>query len=221
MKFLRFVALVLALLVPSSAGASTILFQINGGRAVFGQVPFQAGDALGGNGFLRDGTARLVSGPLVSLDVDSINGLTTYAYGAGLLELAMTLTEGGSDVTGSFSAPTEAFSFVVCEGCDRRGNANAPDFVIPLGPGLFDANVADFFHIDPHTLGGFVRFGLEDIDGGPLSDRRVGFDHGGFALIAIEVRDIPEPSLLLALSLGAAAIFGRRGISRARTSARR
>jgi hypothetical protein len=239
MKILRAVAVVSALLVPSTVGADTISFFVKEGitnemSAAFGLVPFEVSDGtlrerFGSFGnrpvILSGGSVELVSGALLDQDVDAVNGRTTYSYGAGLLQLTMRVNGccgGMPDVVGTFVAETLPFSIVVCEGCDLLfGGGTARDFDIPFGAGLFSADLASFLHIDPHTLGGFIDFGLEDIDGDPLSNRRIGFDHRGHAVLEIEVQDVPEPASALLLLAAAAATCARRGISRVRTSASR
>ena len=79
---------------------------------------------------------------------------------------------------------------------------------------MFDANLAQFLRIDPHTIGGFIDFGLEEINGGPLSDKRTGWDHRGFARMEIEAV-APEPALSLLMLLGGAGWLARRKFRRA------
>ena len=222
--------LLCALLYPTPG--ETIPLYVSAGSdlpVTFGLVPFEVDDKLHDfqdsfselhdSFWLESGWAHLQSGPLVDLEQFS-NGFdyTRYSYGPGILELSLTVRDGDT-VTGTFSAPTKGFSIVVCEGCDgMSGNGAADDFEISLGEGTFDPALAAFLHIERETFGGYINFGLEDIDGGPLDERRGGFDHRGLALMDIYVSTVPEPSLLLMLAAGVAAISARRGISRARTS---
>jgi hypothetical protein len=153
-----------------------------------------------------------------------VNGLTTYQYGAGTLTLEISgHRDDGFTAAGTAVFLTQPFAFTVCEGCDTLfGGGNAADFEIELGAGQFDPALAALLRIRQLAFGGSIDFGLEDIDGDPSSNLRVGFDHRGFANLEIDAVAIPEPAaLLLFLTGGAAAIFGRRGISRVRTSAHR
>ena len=215
MKFLRVCAVVSALLVPSAAGADTISFLINQdqfGLLVFGQIPFHEYGPIIPNKW-GQGFADLVSGPLVNLDI-GVDGWTTYTYAAGVLNLDLSLDRGSLHETGSFSAPTMPFSFKVCDGCGFSAGY-VPDFDILLGPGLFDSNLAALLQIDPHSLGGFLHFGLEDVTGDPLSEKRLGFEHGGWTTLVIEVRAVPEPALSMLMLLGAASWLARRTFRRA------
>jgi hypothetical protein len=231
MYFLRSLAVVtasiVALLTPARAGADPLLQFLVGGPEVsaeFGLVPFQVDDRIRndfGNSF--DQLFHLSSGPLLDLDVDAVNGFTTYSYGPGTLTFSLTLEDADLNlVSGTFTAVTLPFHFTVCEGCDTLfGDSNADDFEIEFGSGVFDAAFAHAMGFPRTGHSGVIDFGLEDIDGGPASNVRTGFDHRGAFPLRLDVAEVPEPSLLVALSLGAAAIFGRRGIARARTSGRR
>ena len=195
MRTVLSVVLAAVLLAPNYSVASDISFIVSGGELAvsFGLAPFQVSDDVEANDFFVFGSARLVSGPLLNIVVDAVNGFTDYAYGAGTLELTLSGSdENGEPVEGTFLAPTEPFSFLVCEGCDVLfGGGLADDFAIGLGQGLFDAPLAKLFGVARQTLGGFIDFGLEDIDGGPLDDSRRGFDHRGFANLIISARRIP------------------------------
>ena len=181
----------------------------------FGLVPFDAGGGLESDLFpFNSGTAVLVSGPLVDMDVDAINGLTTYSYGPGTLDLMMSVDDGkGNTVEGAFAASTGSFSFTVCEGCDTLFDGGlANDFFIALGPGLFDAALAHALHVLPQTGGGSIDFGLEDITGGPDSVSRFAADHRGYMPLTIDTAPapVPEPGLLLLMGLSGAAVALRR-----------
>ena len=207
------VAAAAVLLTPARANADLFFFISGGELAVeFGLLPFQVDDDLH-DSFSTVGSANLLSGPLLDLDVDAINGLTKYSYGPGTLTLALTLeAPDQTDVTGTFTAVTSPFEFTVCEGCDVLfGNGRADDFEIAFGSGEFDAVFAQAmgFARTGHT--GFIDFGLEDIDGGPASDLRTGFDHRGLAPLTINVVEAPEPaSAWLVLTAGAAWLVRRR-----------
>ena len=163
------------------------------------------------DGITEIGTADLVSGPLLNIQVDDVNGLTTYSYGAGTLALTLTVDdENGNPVQGTFLGSTLPFSFIVCEGCDSVfGGGLADDFEIMLGNGLFDGPIADALGVRRKTGGGFIDFGLEAIDGDPDSQSRRGFDHRGFANLEIDAVEAPEPGLL-ALGFVAAAGWAAR-----------
>ena len=158
----------------------------------------------------KSGRPSLVSGPLLNLQVDDVNGVTFYSYGAGTLALTLTVDdEHGNPVEGTFLGTTLPFSFVVCEGCDSLfGGGLSDDFEIMLGEGLFDAAVAKALGVNRHTSGGFIDFGLEAIDGDPDSESRRGFDHRGFAALEIDAVEAPEPAMLV-LGLVAAAGWPR------------
>lgn len=241
MRRLLVAAVAVLLVTPSAARAEIMRFHVTGFAGelsvIFGQVPFQLDDHLlreaGFAGFpfpgfqFDGGLAFLESGPLLDLEQFSSpsgdRNLTRYTYGPGTLALSLTVSAshgGVAPVSGAFLAPTDGFSLVVCEECDTLfGGGNAADFHIRFGPGLFDAAFAEFMNIKRETGFGFIDFGLEAIGGSPLDERRIGFDHRGFANLEIGVV-VPEPAPLV-LALTAAAIFWRRGTSRARTSAPR
>jgi len=240
MPILRFVAVaavaaVTIVAAPTPSTADTLFFRVTDGelRVEFGLQPFQLSSEADGDAVLVYGSvfaffdsafATLASGPLVGLDVDAVNGLTTYQYGAGTLTLQISgHRDDGFTAAGTAMFVTQPFTFTVCEGCDAMsGGGNAADFEIELGAGQFDPALAALLRIRRLAFGGSIDFGLEDIDGDPSSNVRVGFDHRGFANLEIDAVAIPEPAaLLLFLTGGAAAIFGRRGISRVRTSAHR
>jgi len=202
------------LFTPTSSVADTLSFIVSGPELPvdFGLVPFTMSEALREPPFHEIGTADLVSGPLLDLDVDVANGLTTYSYGAGTLALTLTVEDDHFNlVQGTFLAPTLPFSFTVCEGCDSLfGGGDAEDFAIALGNGLFDAAVAKALGVSPHTIGGFIDFGLEDIDGAPDSQSRRGFDHRGLAVLEIEAQDVPEPGTIILGLVAAAGLAARR-----------
>jgi hypothetical protein len=111
-------------------------------------------------------------------------------------------------------AVTDPFSFSVCEGCDVLfGGGQADDLEIMFA-GLFDANIAHALGVAPQA-GGFINFGLEDIDGGPLDNVRIGFDHRGYAELEISTVEAPEPGLLLLMMAGGAGWMARRKARRA------
>ena len=114
------------LFTPTSSVADTISVLVKdaccGELAVsFGLVPFQVDGVfeIHGDSEIFGGSAHLVSGPLLDLDVDVANGLTTYSYGAGTLALTLEVEdEHFNRFDGSFLGTTSPFSFTVCEGCD-------------------------------------------------------------------------------------------------------
>jgi hypothetical protein len=196
------------LITPTSSAANPLSFFVSGGEleVEFGLISFNVSDALRDDQFSEIGTANLVSGPLLNLQVDDVNGLTTYSYGAGTLALSLTVNdEHGNPVQGTFLGSTLPFSFVVCEGCDQLfGGGTADDFEIVLGNGVFDGPIANALGVLPNTSGGFIDFGLEDINGDPDSPSRTGFDHRGYAVLEIDAAEVPEPGMLV-LGLVAAA----------------
>jgi len=202
------------LLIPSSSAAAPLSFKVSGGElgVTFGLDTFTVSDQLReDDGVTEIGTADLVSGPLLNIQVDDVNGSTTYSYGVGTL--ALTLTVEGVD--GTFSGSTLPFSFVVCEGCDSLfGGGLSNDFEIMLGEGLFDAAVAKALGVNRQTSGGFIDFGLEAIDGDPDSESRRGLDHRGFANLQIDAVEAPEPGTLVLGLIAAAGLAARRGRAR-------
>ena len=202
------------LLTPSSSAAAPLSFKVSGGElgVTFGLDTFTVSDQLReDDGVTEIGTADLVSGPLLNIQVDDVNGSTTYSYGVGTL--ALTLTVEGVD--GTFSGSTLPFSFVVCEGCDSLfGGGLSNDFEIMLGEGLFDAAVAKALGVNRQTSGGFIDFGLEAIDGDPDSESRRGLDHRGFANLQIDAVEAPEPGTLVLGLIAAAGLAARRGRAR-------
>lgn len=222
------VAVVAVLLVPLPAVAGSFHFLVSDGdlSVAFGLTPFTVAAGLRPENanpvpFSFDGAAELVSGPLLDMTVD--DGLTSYSYGAGTLTLTLSVDDDhGHQASGHATFATLPFQIVVCEGCDPLfDGSEAEDFTIDLGAGLFDASLAHVLGIRQHAGGGSIDFGLEDIGGDPDSQRRVGFDHRGYAPLAIIVQEVPEPSFLLLLVTAATATFARRGTSRARTSGTR
>lgn len=202
------------LFTPIYSAAAPLSFKVSGGElgVSFGLDTFTVSDQLReDDGVTEIGTADLVSGPLLNIQVDDVNGSTTYSYGVGTL--ALTLTVEGVD--GTFSGSTLPFSFVVCEGCDSLfGGGLSNDFEIMLGEGLFDAAVAKALGVNRHTSGGFIDFGLEAIDGDPDSESRRGFDHRGFANLQIDAVEAPEPGTLVLGLIAAAGLAARRGRAR-------
>jgi hypothetical protein len=169
-----------------------------------------------------DGSFDLVSGSLT--DFDSDPGFTSYTYAPGLLtmQLHMFNPGDGPDVDGVFTAPVLGFSIDVtelreCEEDEEADDCEDPDFpgstsdvLIPLGPGTFDRNIARVLGIREKAFFTDLRFiGLEGIDGGPDSQERRGFEHGGNTVLTIDTFDVPEPGLL-ALGLAAAAMRATR-----------
>ena len=207
---------------PATAG--TLFFQVTGGNEVavdFGTVSFALSENADGDlfevapsffAFFDSVFVTLVS-PFVDQDVDAVNGLTTYSYGAGTVTLDIAAhRDDGESATGQAILPTLPFSFTVCEGCDSvSGNGSANDFEIRFGNGLVDPQLAALLRIRPQLGPGVIDFGLEDIDGGPNSDIRTGFDHRGAFPMQIEVVEAPEPaSAWLMLTAGGALFLRRR-----------
>ena len=216
MRSLLATALAAVLLVPASGAADPLKFYVTEGEleVSFGLSPFTtSGDVVAGSSNI--GSASLVSGPL--LDIDAGAGFTDYSYGAGTLVLSLTVEDihdPSNSVTGNYVAVTDPFSFSVCEGCDVMfGGGNARDFEIRFA-GLFDANLAHALGVAP-LADGLINFGLEDIDGGPLDNVRIGFDHRGYAELKIDTVEAPEPGLLLLMMAGGAGWMARRKSRRA------
>ena len=219
MRTLLATALAAILFAPASGAAAPLSFIVGGVElgVTFGLAPFSMLEQLSDDSFSPLGSASLVSGPLLDLDVDAVNGFTTYSYGAGTLALILTVDdEHGNPVTGNFVADTLPFSFVVCEGCDSLfGGGTANDFEIQFA-GLFDDAIAHALGVLPQADGS-IDFGLEAINGDPSDDLRSGFDHRGQTKLELEVAtaDVPEPGLLLLLMAGGAGWMARRKPRRA------
>jgi hypothetical protein len=212
MRLITSLVVAVALLLPSSAVSDTLSFVVSGGDlgVSFGLGPFSMSDDLRDEFFNDVGSASLLSGPLLDIDVDEDNGFTSYSFGPGILTLTLTL-EGldGNDVDGTFLAHTLPFSFTVCEGCDSLfGGGHADDFAIDF-EGRFDGAFAKALGIG-RGAGGSIDFGLEDINGDPNSVSRRGFDHRGYAPLVIETTPVPEPGLLLLSATAAGAWMVRR-----------
>jgi hypothetical protein len=208
---------------PSAAAAapfSTWSFFVTNLAADFGLVPFQISaplveDLVPVDWFtFGSGSFDLVSGSLTDLTVDGLG--THYSYGPGTVTIALSGSdENGTPVAGTLTAPTLPFSFTVCEGCDSLfGGGLSDDFGIDFGPGLLDLAFAEALHVSPDVDIEFIALGLEDIDGGPGSVSRTGFDHRGRTDLDISVTEVPEPSLLLLGAISATALALRRRRSR-------
>jgi hypothetical protein len=228
LRYLAFVAL-FVVATPSMSAGDTLSFKVSGAGELlvtFGLDPFELAENAEGEAvlvfdpfiyaFFDSVVVTLVSGPLVDLDVDAVNGLTTYQYGAGTLTLDISAhRDDGLTAAGTALFPTRPFSFTVCEGCDTLfGGGKADDFEIALDPGVFDPALAALLGIHEETLGGTIDFGLEDISGDPASERRVAADHRGLSNLRIETREVPEPAALLLAIAGAGALLARRRTGR-------
>jgi hypothetical protein len=114
---------------------------------------------------------------------------------------------GGAFDAGSFSAPLERLTIDAGEGADGSVSAT-----YVLGPGLFDAALANALGIGRHSLGGTVFSGLILTDGGNrpgvagTSDTPERQAWDGFADVSIPV---PEPATTALLLAGVAAAATR------------
>ena len=219
MKTLRLVAVVASLLlIPAISSAGVISYEISDGgelQVAFGQLPVQiSANAEGDTG---QGSFEFQSGPLTSFSTGG--GFSSYSYGAGLLTMQLTIfNPSGPDVFGTFTAATLPFSIDVIEPeeCEAEEEeceeefAQAFDFFISLGPGLFDPELAKVLGIRSETLGGGMPLGLEDILGDAGDQRRFGFEHGGGVVLDIVTEEVPEPGLAILLLTGATWMAHRR-----------
>lgn len=200
---------------PAICVADVLTLTVTDGElsVLFGLDPFRLSSPFTANGLDVEGTVTIVSGSLLSQSVDVPNGLTSYAYGPGLLTLdGSGHTDDGTFLSGHFVAATEPFQIVVREGADMLfGGGLADDFAIGLGSGLFDPALAQLLRVQRHTSGGSIVLGLEAIDGDPDTRQRQGFDHRGFAELEIGTTSVPEPTLL---GLGLTSAIGWMALQR-------
>ena len=84
----------------------------------------------------------------------------------------------GTPRAGTFTATTLPFEITVREDAGDIDGAPAFDFEIGLGDGLFDPDLAALFNVLPMTSGGGIGFGLEGIEGDPMT-RPARIDHRG------------------------------------------
>ena len=191
-----------ALFAPSICVAGVLTFRVQ--DALHGELPVSFGldpfrlsaDATGLDVDLQ-GTVNIVSGPLISQTVDPSTGYTTYVYGVGVLTLEGSgSADDGTDVTGSFTAPTEMLEFIVEEGTDDIFGGGRASVQIFLMAGLFDPALAKLLHVQRTTTGGEIGMRLDGIDGGLDTFQRVGFSESGDARLTIDTLSVPEPALL-------------------------
>jgi len=213
------------LFTPTSSVADTISVLVKdaccGELAVsFGLVPFQVDGVfeIHGDSEIFGGSAHLVSGALLDLDVDVANGLTTYSYGAGTLALTLEVEdEHFNRFDGSFLGTTSPFSFTVCEGCDSLFDGGVSSAFAIDFEGLFDEPTAKALGSDRHASG-FLDFGREDdvgigleaIDGDPGSQNRSGYSPRGAAPLELNLEEVPEPGTLVLGLVAAAGLAARR-----------
>jgi hypothetical protein len=154
---------------------------------------------------------NLVSGPLLGMEIDPALNRTIYTYGPGTLTIdASWFAPDGTLMSGSFAAVIDGFQLFVCEGCDTLfGGSDADDLFITLGPGVFDTALAHQLGVARRTTGGEFSIGLEDIDGDPGSQERIGFSHSGNATLLIPVT-IPEPTTISLFGVALTVMVVRR-----------
>jgi hypothetical protein len=214
-------AVLLVFGAPASGRADVISFEVTDAGELsvsFGLLPFQLSSNVESRNFLLDGSVQLVSGSLLERVVDVDNGVTSYHYGRGMLQLELSgSTDDGAFVQGGFTATTSPFRIDVFEDADTLfGGGLADDFYIDIGVGRFDLDIAQLLDVRRRTLGGELLLGLEAIDGGPDSNRRNGYDHRGFADLELDVTAVPEPGGLALGLLAALCWAARRTMPRRR-----
>jgi hypothetical protein len=192
---------------PELCRASVITFEITDGGELavrFGLFPFELSADFESRDLDLSGSVNFVSGPLLARVVDEDAGVTSYRYGAGVLHLQGSgFTDNGTFVQGGFTVATSPFWVDVFEEADDLfGGGLADDFYIDLGVGLFDPALARLLKVRRKTTGGDMLLGLEDIDGGPESSRRDGFDHRGYTDLDIVAEPVPEPGLVALALVG-------------------
>ena len=115
---------------------------------------------------ISDTTYKIWSGPFIAQELafDEQGEVikSTYFYGPGLLTIAFTLKSRASgDVTqGEFEASVN-MTVTIDEGKAFAGS----DSLFILGPGEFDASIAQLFGIRPRTIGGTVVDDFVDVSG--------------------------------------------------------
>lgn len=158
------------------------------------------------------GRAEFSTGPLLSLDVDTIENRAQYTYASGVFTFNADWTSPlGAAMTGSFVAPLLNFAIETCEGDCFQGLATA-EFRAALGAGTFDQNLARVLGVSPTSLGGTFQGALDLIDGDTSSAQRFGGEASPWD-ITINAT-IPEPSLTGLAAVIAASFWARRRMNR-------
>jgi hypothetical protein len=204
----------LLLLLPSPAAADQIVdwFYLNSnltfgfGNAVHSGYDGEL-DALNAFG----GTFDALSGPFLDQTLVTDGSGTVieskYFYEGGTFQADFTWQSGGGSKTGSFVAPIITLEIDVLEDHDH-----AYAYYL-LGPGLFDASLADALGVRRPTVGGNVfsdMLLMEDTGGDYTSPERQAWD--GFTYVTVNVPEPPMP-ILGVLGLGAAWLCRRRALA--------
>lgn len=159
-----------------------------------------------------DAGYELLAGALVqqTLDMNSSGDVigSHYLYTGGTFELFFFLEKDGVPIAGSFVAPIKTLTVAAGE---ADGQAALASYV--LGPGRFDAAIAEALGIGRHTIGGEASSQLLLTDDGNRSG--IAGDHTTPERQAWDgVNDItltvPEPAMFALLGTGAAALSFRR-----------
>jgi hypothetical protein len=167
------------------------------GAGYYGIEVLDDGALLFHAGF-ADGEFGADAGPLfsttVETDTDGNPVKTVYRYGGGLFDMSMRFDGGPS---GHFEAPIVTLTVTEVEFDVMLS--------LELGPGLFDAEIADFLGIRRRTRGGLVTDNL--LSAGVFGPEPTHFASEGAPTIRI---DVPEPSSAVLFCLGAVGLFRRR-----------
>jgi PEP-CTERM motif-containing protein len=167
-------------------------------------------DSLGFPVVLGDGAYAASGAALDSQDLDVSNGNiigSDYFYTGGLFEILLSVEKNGQQVAGSFAAPIKKLAVTAGE-----ADGDSVTALYDLGPGLFDAAIAEALGIGQHTTGGEAvsrliltnRGNRAGIAGDHTTPERQAWD--GVNHITLQV---PEPATL-ALFAAAAALSIRR-----------
>lgn len=207
---------VLLLLVPNPAAADQITswFYLNS-NLTFGVVnAVHSGYDLDGlDPWYGYGTFDALSGPFVEQTLVTDGSGTViwskYFYEGGTFQADFTLQKDGELRTGSFFASIITLEIDVHEA--DKGQTGVYAYYV-LGPGLFDASIADALGVRRRTVGGNVfsqMLLMEDTGGDYTSPERQAWDGGTEVGITV-----PEPpmAILGVLALGAAWCWRRRAM---------
>ena len=160
---------------------------------------------------LGDGTYAASGAALDSQGLDLSNGHiigSHYVYTGGMFEIFLSVKRNGQPVAGSFTAPIKKLTVTAGEAADDSVTA-----LYELGPGLFDAAIAEALGVGRHTTGGEAVSQLiltshgnrAGVAGDHTTPQRQAWD--GVNDITL---DVPEPATLALFATAAALSIWRR-----------